>query len=356
MHVFLRRCIVLQYRKCVIHRTIVYDYHFKLIFLQGKRIDAINIENIEALSYFTGLTFLELDDNRISDLTPLENLKELQRLRLSGNQIKDISPLSVLDDLWELELDYNQIEDVSALEGLHNLEILWIDGNRVADIDPLCTLVNLRELYMDHNTISDLSPLYGLSSLETIVLDEIDAQEIEDLQDHLPDTYLWRISGEETEVERNTDKTGETPTSAEEEENNPEPLEMDLADLDWFNASDNEGGLVVLSSVRDNFGRVYENGFGGNKNGVANWREFKLGGEYKRLTGTVVMNYNYRTEESSGTYVRIWGDDTCLYESQDVTAGIGPQGFDVDLTGVDVLRLTIIGANYSRVVDCVITR
>lgn len=151
-----------------------------------------DLSRIEALAWFTDLTFLELDGNQISDITPLAELTDLQRLRLSGNEIVDISPLAGLEQLRELELDYNQIEDITALTELDALEILWIDGNSISSIEPLRGHTNLHNLYMDNNPVQDISSLFELSGLEVVYLDGryISDADIDALRERLPDADI----------------------------------------------------------------------------------------------------------------------------------------------------------------------
>lgn len=84
---------------------------------------------------------LLLDNNKISDLTPMknnDNFKSLQKLSLFENNINDIKPLSnsFLDNLKELRLSHNKINDISALEGakMNKIEILFLDNNNISDI------------------------------------------------------------------------------------------------------------------------------------------------------------------------------------------------------------------------------
>jgi Leucine-rich repeat (LRR) protein len=61
---------------------------------------------------------LSLDFNQISDLTPLQSLKNLTWLSLSGNKISDLTPLQVLNHLTQLKIRDNPLpqELVDALQ------------------------------------------------------------------------------------------------------------------------------------------------------------------------------------------------------------------------------------------------
>ena len=50
------------------------------------------------------MEFLSLNDNQITDLKPLAELKELKELHLNDNQITDLTPLAGLKELETLWL------------------------------------------------------------------------------------------------------------------------------------------------------------------------------------------------------------------------------------------------------------
>ena len=71
--------------------------------------------------------------------------------------------LSVLQQIKEakdsgatnLNLNDNNITDLTPLAGLTNLTELWLADNNISDLTPLAGLTNLTELYLPQNSISD---------------------------------------------------------------------------------------------------------------------------------------------------------------------------------------------------------
>ncbi len=61
----------------------------------------------------------------------------MQRLSLWGNKISDITPIADLVDLEQLWLDGNHISDIAALSGLVQLRLLGLGDNRIEDLSPL---------------------------------------------------------------------------------------------------------------------------------------------------------------------------------------------------------------------------
>ena len=146
-----------------------------------KTLDALksNISDLTGLEFATGLIEIELRGNRISDVSPLEQLKNLTKLRLGTNRkISDVSPLKALKNLTFLDIDSNRISDVSPLEQLKNLTWLDLDDNEISDVSPLKALKNLTYLDLDGNRISDVSPLKALKNLTFL---DIDDNEISDM-------------------------------------------------------------------------------------------------------------------------------------------------------------------------------
>ena len=113
---------------------------------------------------------LDLGNNQISDIKPLESLINLNLLYLNNNQISDIKPLASLTNLDRLYLYNNQISDIKPLASLTNLSQLSLNSNQISDIKPLASLTNLTLLSLNSNQISDIKPLASLTNLSQLSL------------------------------------------------------------------------------------------------------------------------------------------------------------------------------------------
>ena len=102
----------------------------------------------------SSLTTLDLDNNQISDIKPLESLTNLIVLSLENNKISDIKPLAYLTKLTVLNLGDNKISDIKPLASLTNLTWLELDKNQIRDIKPLKSLTKLIELGLRGNPIA----------------------------------------------------------------------------------------------------------------------------------------------------------------------------------------------------------
>jgi len=151
------------------------------------------IRDFSPLARLTNLTRLDLVDNQISDISALSGLTNLTELWLSNNPISDISALSDLTNLTLLALGFNQISDISPLSGLTNLTDLGLNINQISDISPLSGLTNLTFLGLWDNQISDISSLSGLTNLTELHLGENKISDISPLLGltNLTDLYLY---------------------------------------------------------------------------------------------------------------------------------------------------------------------
>jgi internalin A len=194
-------------------------YSNELAFLTS--LDASNrgIINLDGLEYCTRITELRLEDNQISDISPLVDNSGLAsgdtvwltNNPLSQNSINvDIPTLQargvtvVWDDpiivtfpdanleaairetlnkptgdihsselagLKHLYADTKGIVNLTGLEYCINITDLELQNNQISDLTPLTGLVSLQDLNLDYNQISNLTPLAGLVNIQRLYLD-----------------------------------------------------------------------------------------------------------------------------------------------------------------------------------------
>ena len=156
-------------------------------------LDNNQVSDITPLKEVTGLQELHLNNNHVSDLAPVKGLKMLHGLFLSENQISDLTPLKGLNNLaWlylrkndklsditaltnlselnHLDLSGTLVKNLKPLENLKQLDYLKLEGTGVKDITPIANLAELRYLNLCHNRISDISPVAKLTKLQYLNL------------------------------------------------------------------------------------------------------------------------------------------------------------------------------------------
>lgn len=138
------------------------------------------MKSIKGLEYAKNLKKLKLNENEISDISPLKNLTKLEYLEIQRNRIVDINPLKNLTNLTFLKLYNNLIEDITPLSNLTNLTGLdlhynvTVEGNEshkiiskgITDISALKNLKNLTFLDLSANRIEDVSILKDFDKIE----------------------------------------------------------------------------------------------------------------------------------------------------------------------------------------------
>ena len=131
--------------------------------------------DVNLFTSFPDLVYLVIGSNRITDLTPLTQLKRLRYLSAISNQIQDLTPIAQMPNLVSLELWYNQVSDLTPLTGLTHLQLLSLQGNPLTDITPLSGLKDLKNLDIsggiNERGITDLTPLTPLTNLEFLRAD-----------------------------------------------------------------------------------------------------------------------------------------------------------------------------------------
>jgi internalin A len=130
---------------------------------------ATRIKNIETLSDFKNLVFLDLSTNYIEDISPVKGLKKLECLYLDNNKINKIPELN-LPKLYELWLYSNNIEDITNLRYSFDLVSLNLSNNKIENIDALRDLNNLKVIDLNKNKISDINILNNFKSLDSLRL------------------------------------------------------------------------------------------------------------------------------------------------------------------------------------------
>ena len=139
-------------------------------------------DDIEDLKYFTELEWLELNENNITDLSVLRDLKKLKHLYFYNNNVASLDFASGMKDLEEINFFANKVSDLSPLAHLTKLIEVWAGNNPISSIEPLRNLINMESLSLK-NTIfgGDISPLSGMKFLVEIDLYGCDVTRVSEL-------------------------------------------------------------------------------------------------------------------------------------------------------------------------------
>ena len=161
--------------------------------LRIKKLNAkhFGITSLEGFQYLVNLQALDLESNKVRDLTPLENLFNLQELNFNDNQVSALAPLKNLFNLQHLWFKGNRVSDLTPLQNLINLQTLNFEGNQVSALAPLQNLINLQGLYFDGNQVSDLAPLQNLVNLQGLGFEGNQVSDLALLKNLFNLQHLW---------------------------------------------------------------------------------------------------------------------------------------------------------------------
>lgn len=117
-----------------------------------------------------------------------------------------------------------------------------------------------------------------------------------------------------------------------------------LEDLDYFTKTAGINGLN--SGGKDNVGTTHSTGINFSCNGSGTGEAiYLLNGRYSRFIGTAGLCYDARDTNNEFS-LKIYGDGKLLYSSPNFTAGIKPESFNIDITGVLELKLETTGCSF----------
>jgi Leucine-rich repeat (LRR) protein len=129
-------------------------------------------EKIKTTTKLIGYTFYDAVKLREFGTTdeefPSYYLEDIDEFELSSSDINDLDGVQFCIHAKSIDLSNNRIADLSPLESLTNLEDLNLSDNHISYIDGLGFLTGLRSLNISNNLIDDLEPLFRLTHLEYV--------------------------------------------------------------------------------------------------------------------------------------------------------------------------------------------
>ena len=188
--------------------------------LKHLTLSGCGLSTASGLETATNITKLDLSQNTIRDLTPLQSMTGLQEVILHHNAINDLSALSSLKSITKLDVSFNllsslnpifncstitslsannnTITSLAGIEKLTALEAFALSGNTLADVTPIASCPNIKELDLSSNMIEDISSLSVLSNLETL---NFSRNSVVNLPEFSTDCALITIDGSHNKIE-----------------------------------------------------------------------------------------------------------------------------------------------------------
>ena len=138
--------------------------------LQSLTLQDCSLANIDALENAQSLTYLDLSENSIRNITTLTNLSSLQTLNMAHNALTDLSALSGLNSLTSLDVSYNSLTSIAPICVLKNITVLNVTNNSLSDLSLIENLTGLTELYAGSNSLTSIGQLSSCKALVTLDL------------------------------------------------------------------------------------------------------------------------------------------------------------------------------------------
>ncbi|XP_029011012.1 leucine-rich repeat-containing protein 23 [Betta splendens] len=175
--------------------------------------------DIDAVSSYIHIRFLDVSSNHLTDLSPLASLTQLLWLKVDNNSVGSFKgqPFAQLTFLQWLSMAVNQLTDLDGLvgpaletliltgnsikkvSGLHsgcfaNLVVLELRGNQLETTDGI-NLPNLQKLYLAQNAITRLEGLEKLENLITLHLRENQLNSLDGLSSNMKCLQYLNVRG-----------------------------------------------------------------------------------------------------------------------------------------------------------------
>lgn len=159
------------------------------------------IADIDPLSVFTSLKYLNISGARITDLNPIRNLSKLETLIASSSLISSIDAIQYTSSIRHLDLSASFVRDISPLSNFRNLETLNLSDAAISNPEVLTLLASLRELKLARVPLSSASVVSGLEKVEFLDLSGVPLSDFSGLTDlpaltriNLSKTYIQDVS------------------------------------------------------------------------------------------------------------------------------------------------------------------
>lgn len=135
------------------------------------------------ISFYTAIKIRMFGNTKTT--FPTHYLEDLEEIELAQSDIVDLDGIQYCIHTTSMDISGNRITDVSLMWGLKQLEEINLSDNRVEEIETLSNLKNLRTLFLSNNPVRDVSALMNLGRLEYVDLSgcRIPAVQIRELED-----------------------------------------------------------------------------------------------------------------------------------------------------------------------------
>jgi Leucine-rich repeat (LRR) protein len=126
------------------------------------------IQTIDPLRKFYWLEKINIASQGIRDINALVGKDNLKEVMLQNNPISDLTPIEEDTLITVLNIENTQISDLSKLERMKHLRTLNASGTGIKSLKPLARMTELEELFINNTAIKNISPIEDIPSLKLL--------------------------------------------------------------------------------------------------------------------------------------------------------------------------------------------
>lgn len=140
--------------------------------------DYTSIIDLSPLKGLNKLKSIYCNNTGVNDLSPIAGLAELKNLNCRFTKVSDLTPLQKLKELKILNCSFTNINNINGLETLSNLERLYFNSTKVESLEPLSNLFKLKRLDFRSTSVNELRYLKNLNQLKQIDCSNTDISDL----------------------------------------------------------------------------------------------------------------------------------------------------------------------------------
>ena len=126
------------------------------------------VVSIEPITNLMWLERLTINNQRVSDLSPLEGKGFLVELNAQNNPVGSLKPIESSTMLELLNIENTQVNDLGPLSKMNNLITLNASGTSVKSLKPLSGLMKLENLFVNNTNVRSISPVENIPTLKQL--------------------------------------------------------------------------------------------------------------------------------------------------------------------------------------------
>ncbi len=127
-----------------------------------------DITDVSPLNNLKNLTHLNISETNATDISCLSNLTNLETLMINNTDVADVSIVSTFTNLKHFEMSSLDKLDVSTIKLPISVETLYCNSDKLTDLNFISQLETLTNLYAANNQLNDISPVskFDLNNLD----------------------------------------------------------------------------------------------------------------------------------------------------------------------------------------------